>query len=74
VFNEIRKFSKDLFVYFCMEPDWVWDSVMGKHPASDEELDFWFARSMYKRFPELNMENPDRENYKEDDFSLHQLS
>jgi len=74
VFNEIRKFSKDLFVYFCMEPPWVWDSVMGKHPASDEELDFWFARSMYKRFPELNMEKPDRKNYKEDDFSRDQLS
>jgi len=69
VFQRIRSFSKDVFVYFCMEPPWVWDSVMGCHPETNEELDYWFARSMNHRFPGVVCEKPDISSYTAEDFS-----
>ncbi len=53
----------DLFVYFCMEHPSVWDAVTGMHPASNAELDFWFAQNLYFRFPELNATKPVRSDY-----------
>ena len=64
IYELIRGYSDDLFVYLCMEPPWVWDDVMGYHPESNEELDLWFARSLYKRFPRLNMDEPAGDAYK----------
>jgi len=63
VFGWIKEEAPDLFVYFCMESPAVWDRVMGNHPESNEELDFWFAQSLWQRFPELDMDEPRREVY-----------
>jgi spore photoproduct lyase len=53
----------ELFVYFCMEHPAVWDAVTGSHPESNSELDFWFARSLFERFPELKIPAPKSEAY-----------
>ncbi len=53
----------DLFIYFCMESSDVWDKVTGAYPESNEELDFWFARNIWHKFPELEMIQPQREHY-----------
>jgi len=65
VYQRIRKHSKDVFVYFCMEPSWVWEKVMGQAPESNADLDFQFAESIHARFPELDMEKPARKVYQE---------
>jgi len=65
VYQRIRKHSKDVFVYFCMEPSWVWEKVMGHTPQSNADLDFQFAESLYHRFPELDMKKPERKFYKD---------
>ena len=63
IFGWLKEKAPDLFIYFCMESPEVWDRVMGTHPGSNGELDFWFARSLYRRFPELCMEEPQRVSY-----------
>jgi len=67
LYRRIHDFLKakqqDLFIYFCMEHPSVWDAVTGSHPETNEELDFWFAQSLFKRFPELDISEPRRESY-----------
>jgi len=63
VYERIRKHSPDVFVYFCMEPPWVWDKIMGFHPACNADLDYRFARSIFSRFPELDMDEPEKQWY-----------
>ena len=63
IFKCIKEAAPDVFVYFCMESPEVWDRVMGGHPASNEELDFRFAESLYNRFPELGIDEPVQESY-----------
>lgn len=63
--------SKDLFIYFCMESAEVWERVMGWSPDSNEHLDYLFAESLYRRFPGLMAEQPQREVY-EAGVPLHQ--
>ncbi len=63
IYSWLKEQYDGLFIYFCMELPDVWDRVMGKHPASNEELDFWFAQSLWERFPELNMGEPKRMDY-----------
>ena len=40
---------KPLF-YFCMERSDVWKALLGTSPASIEELDYLFAKSLYDRY------------------------
>lgn len=61
--QQIRKHNEDVFLYFCMESAAVWDRVFGMHPEDNGDLDFWFAKSMFDRFPELDMHEPDRMDY-----------
>lgn len=63
IMSWLKEKDEDLFIYFCMESPEVWDRVMGTHPESNGELDYWFARSLYRRFPELGMEEPQLEMY-----------
>jgi len=63
IYGWLMEKAPDLFVYFCMESPDVWDRVTGTHPASNAELDFWFARNLYRRFPELDMDSPNRASY-----------
>ena len=63
IYRWLKEKHPDLFIYFCMESPDVWDKVTGMHPESNEELDFWFARSIWQEFPELEMIQPQREFY-----------
>jgi spore photoproduct lyase len=56
----------DVFLYLCMESPAVWSDVFGRTPDSNEDLDYWFARNLFERFPELRMQEPYREYYQPD--------
>jgi len=60
----IREQAPDLFIYFCMELPDVWDHGLGVDPESNEMLDFWFAESLYHRFPELELKPPRIQDYR----------
>lgn len=64
IYDLIKEKQPDLFVYFCMEHPSVWDAVTGGHPVSNAELDFQFAQSLYRRFPDMEISKPKREIYK----------
>ncbi|HHS12172.1 MAG TPA: DNA photolyase [bacterium] len=59
----IRHHAKDIFLYFCMEPPWVWKAVLGAAPDGNAHLDYLFAENLYRRFPEIEMDEPKRERY-----------
>ncbi|MCK5077182.1 MAG: hypothetical protein KAR38_12440, partial [Calditrichia bacterium] len=62
IYNLLRKhFGDEVFIYFCMESPEIWEDVMGKIPASNEELDLWFAKSLYSKFPNMNLPKPEKE-------------
>jgi spore photoproduct lyase len=64
VYQRIRHYSSDIFIYFCMESPRVWENVMGKAPVDNAELDFRFAESLWKRFrSEIDMDEPRQEYY-----------
>jgi spore photoproduct lyase len=64
VYQRIRHYSSDVFIYFCMESPQVWEKVMGKAPEDNAELDFRFAESLWLRFrSELDMDEPRQEYY-----------
>jgi len=63
IYSQIRSHSEDVFIYFCMESKDVWDKVMGFSPKSTNHLDYLFAESIYRRYPELNFLEPDLKYY-----------
>ena len=63
IYRRLREKAPDVFVYFCMEIDSVWRKVTGKSPADNAELDYWFAESIYRRFPEISMDKPVLKHY-----------
>jgi spore photoproduct lyase len=67
IVDALQKAGSNIFLYFCMEPPWVWKQVFGKYPGSNAELDFWFAESIFTRFPEIEMDKPHLRFYPSDD-------
>ncbi len=66
IYNWIREYGgDDLFMYFCMENAEIWERVMGWSPDSNEHLDYLFAKSLHRRFPDLMDEPPRREVYEQ---------
>ncbi|HEM49271.1 MAG TPA: hypothetical protein ENO27_03575 [Caldithrix sp.] len=63
IYSRIRAHSEDVFVYFCMESKDIWQKVMGYSPESTNHLDYLFAESLYRRFPEMRFSKPDIEYY-----------
>jgi spore photoproduct lyase len=64
VYNALRQYGGDnLFVYFCMESEEIWNRVMGWSPDDNEHLDYLFATSLYNQFPALMQDEPQRIDY-----------
>ncbi len=63
VYGMLREKWKDVFVYFCMENKTVWRDVMGSSPEDNAHLDYLFHESVARRFPDLALPAPRRENY-----------
>ena len=64
VYDLLRRYGgEDLFIYFCMENAEIWERIMGWAPESNEHLDYLFAESLYRRFPDLMEIAPDRKIY-----------
>lgn len=58
LYNRIRSHSKEVFVYFCMENKDVWEKTMGYCPINSNHLDYLFAESLCKQFPEMGFTKP----------------
>lgn len=60
IYEKLTATSNPPFIYFCMESSLVWEEIIGRAPESNAHLDFMFAESLYKRFPGLMTEKPER--------------
>jgi spore photoproduct lyase len=66
IYGELQAWDKALFVYFCMENKTIWQRVMGFAPTDSGDLDYRFHVSLYERFPELQLPEPQRQTYSDD--------
>jgi len=53
---EIRSYAPEVFVYFCMEHDSLWDDVFGYAPKDNQQLSHWLDRCCY-RYRELTADS-----------------
>ena len=63
IYQALREKLGDVFIYFCMESEEVWQEVIGKSPKSSLDVDWYFAKSLYENFPDLNLPQPFRKTY-----------
>jgi spore photoproduct lyase len=66
IVNRLRQWSDELFIYFCMESTDVWEAVLDLSPKDSGEVDFLFAQSLVRRFPELQLTPPEASAYSDD--------
>lgn len=59
----MREKWKEVFIYFCMEPPTVWRDVVRFSPEGNDHLDFLFHESLHRRFPDLELFEPERQEY-----------
>ncbi|MDO9547565.1 MAG: DNA photolyase [Candidatus Marinimicrobia bacterium] len=72
IYEKLSTIPSAPFIYFCMESPLIWKEVFGKAPDSNSHLDFMFADSLFRRFPGLMPEKPQRIHY-DNGFSLDTL-
>jgi len=66
IFKLIRNALGDVFIYFCMESENIWQKVLGKSPSTNNEVDWFFAESLYRKFPHLKLPEPRKDVYEKD--------
>ncbi|NOX37945.1 MAG: hypothetical protein GXO78_10455 [Calditrichaeota bacterium] len=66
IYERLRQAFGEVYVYFCMESRDLWEMVMGKSPRNSGEVDYYFACSIYQKFPEWNWPRPEYAVYQED--------
>jgi len=63
VYQRLKSVKNPPFIYFCMENSTVWRQVMGFAPQNNADLDYMFARSLYKRFDNVVDREPKLKHY-----------
>ena len=58
IHQELTQKLDSPFIYFCMESEDLWRDIIGKSPKNNLDVDWYFAESIYKKFPFLNLPNP----------------
>ena len=47
VYDSLRAEWKDVFIYFCMEHETVWESVIGYDPGDRDKFELLFNNSFF---------------------------
>ncbi len=66
IYQALREKLGEVFVYFCMEDEPMWETVLNRSPGNSNEVDWYFAQSLHKKFPELGLPRPERSVYQQD--------
>jgi spore photoproduct lyase len=48
----------DVFIYFCMESQDIWEKILEKSPKNNLEIDRAFAENLYRKFPHWKLPAP----------------
>lgn len=67
LYEALRSFGgDDPFVYLCMERWDVWERIFGTCPRSSGHVEYLLTESLYRRFPGLVPQRPERARYDPD--------
>lgn len=58
IYHQLQKVLGDVFVYFCMESEDIWQKIIGKKPTSSLDIDWYFAKALFHKFPKLKLPEP----------------
>lgn len=72
IHQELHKKLGNVFVYFCMESESMWQEVLSLSPSDNNNVDFLFATNLYNNFPELKLPRPVPEVYRDEIRFTHQ--
>lgn len=62
----LTEYFEDFFFYFCMDSKELWQQVVGSLPGTSRELDYMFAESNYRKFPQYGFPKPVMEQYRKE--------
>lgn len=65
IYNWIKEYFGDVFFYFCMESKDLWREIVREIPQNSGELDYMFAKSNHRKFPEYQLPEPHPEVYQQ---------
>ena len=65
IVKTLRQQLGDVFIYFCMESQDVWEKILGFSPDCSLDIDLAFAENLYKKFPTLGLPTPKRQIYQQ---------
>ncbi len=46
--TEIKRYAPNVFIYFCMEDQYLWQDTFGFAPADNQELSHWLDKCCYR--------------------------
>jgi spore photoproduct lyase len=58
IVTSLREKFGDIFIYFCMESEDIWQKVLNISPQNNQEIDWYFASHLFQKFPELGLPEP----------------
>jgi spore photoproduct lyase len=64
IVQQLREKLGEVFIYFCMESEDIWKTVLGESPKNNLNVDWLFASHLHKKFLELHLPKPTRETYR----------
>ena len=66
IYQSLISIPNPPFIYFCMESSIVWMETTGFTPENNSHLDYLFAESLHRRFPDRYPMKPEREEYNQE--------
>lgn len=67
IHEKLRERWKNVFIYFCMENQTVWQDVMGFSFENNAAFDRAFHENIARRFPDLKLPPPEQKDYRPGD-------
>ena len=65
IVKALRQNLGDVFIYFCMESQDLWEKILGKSPQNNLEIDRAFAENLYRKFPHWKLPTPKSMTYQQ---------
>ena len=66
IHHKLKEVLGDVFIYFCMESQDIWESIVNKAPINNLSVDWYFAESLHQKFPQFHFPEPKDEIYREE--------
>lgn len=65
IVKALHQYLGDVFIYFCMESQDIWEKILGKSPQNNLEIDWAFAENLHSKFPLWQLPKPGSMTYQQ---------